>query len=143
MTDGEPQTAVSASLQKIKSIINQHKHFLFIFYFIKSQTSDSFINHFDGHLVYLKTWTFPLTLFDLISSHLVSAGTTVRVLFMDFSSAFSTIQPHVLIKRLLALEVNADLVLRIRQFLCDRPQRVRLSSRLCDQPAHVLYIRHC
>ena len=32
------------------------------------------------------------------------------------------------------LEVNTDLVLWIRQFLCDRPQRVRLSSRLCDQP---------
>ena len=53
---------------------------------------------------------------------------------MDFSSAFNTIQPHVLIKRLLDLEVNTDLVLWIRQFLCDRPQRVRLSSRLCDQP---------
>ena len=36
-----------------------------------------------------------LTLFDLISSHLDSAGTTVRVMFMDFSSAFNTIQPHV------------------------------------------------
>ena len=75
-----------------------------------------------------------LTLFDLTSNHLDSAGTTVRVLFMDFSSAFNTIQPHVLIKRLLDLEVNTDLVLWIRQFLCDRPQRVRLSSRLCDQP---------
>ena len=32
-----------------------------------------------------------LTLFDLISSHLDSAGTTVRVLFMDFSPAFNTI----------------------------------------------------
>ena len=75
-----------------------------------------------------------LTLFDLISSHLDSAVATVRVLFMDFSSAFNTIQPHVFIKRLLDLEVNTDLVLWIRQFLCDRPQRVRLSSRLCDQP---------
>ena len=58
-----------------------------------------------------------LTLFDLISSHLDSAGTTVRVLFMDFSSAFNSIQPHVLIKRLLDLDVNTDLVLWIRQFL--------------------------
>ena len=29
-----------------------------------------------------------LTLFNLISSHLDSPGTTVRVIFMDFSSAF-------------------------------------------------------
>ena len=26
-----------------------------MFYFIKSQTSDSFVNHFDGHFTYLKT----------------------------------------------------------------------------------------
>ena len=58
MTDGEPETEVLASLQKIKLIKNQHKHFLFIFYFIKSQTSVSFVNHFDGHFAYLKTLDF-------------------------------------------------------------------------------------
>ena len=58
MTDGEPETAVSDSLQKIKSIKNQHKHFFIIFYFIKSQTSDLFVNHFDGHFAYLKTLDF-------------------------------------------------------------------------------------
>ena len=56
VTDGEAETAVSASLQKIKSIKNQHKQFYF--YFIKSQTSDSFVNHFDGHFAYLKTLDF-------------------------------------------------------------------------------------
>ena len=58
MTNGEPETAVSASLQKRKSIKNRHKHFFFIFYLIKSQTSDSFVNHFDGHFAYLKTLDF-------------------------------------------------------------------------------------
>ena len=58
MTDGEPETAVSASLQKIKSIKNQHKQFLFHFYFIKYQTIDSFVNHSDGHFAYLKTLDF-------------------------------------------------------------------------------------
>ena len=59
MTDGEPETAVSASLQKIKSIKNQHKFFfLLFFYFIKSQTSESFVSHFDGHFAYLKTLDF-------------------------------------------------------------------------------------
>ena len=57
MTDGEPKTVVSASLQKIKSIKNTIKH-LFIFNFIKSETSDSFVNHFDGHFAYLKTLDF-------------------------------------------------------------------------------------
>ena len=59
MTDGEPETVVSASLQKIKSnknpiLKNKNK----IFYFIKSETSDSFVNHFDGHFAYLKTLDF-------------------------------------------------------------------------------------
>ena len=54
MTDGEPETLVSASLQKIKSI----KHFFSFFYFIISKTSDSFVNHFDGHFAYLKTLDF-------------------------------------------------------------------------------------
>ena len=57
MTDGEPETVVSASLQKIKSIKNPIKH-LFIFNFIISETSDSFVNHFDGHFAYLKTLDF-------------------------------------------------------------------------------------
>ena len=66
MTDGDPETAVSAILQKINSIKKQHKlfflSFLSIFYFIKSQTSDSFVNHFDGHFCILKNLgLFPLT----------------------------------------------------------------------------------
>ena len=56
MTVGEPETAVSASLQKIKLIKNQHKH-LFSF-FISLNLSDSFVNHFDGHFAYLKTLDF-------------------------------------------------------------------------------------
>ena len=32
--------------------------FFFIFYFIKSQTSDSIVNHFNGHFAYLKTLDF-------------------------------------------------------------------------------------
>ena len=58
MTDGEPETVVSASLQKIKLIKNPTKHFFNIFYFIKSETSDSFVSHFRGHFTYLKTLDF-------------------------------------------------------------------------------------
>ena len=55
MTDGEPETAVSAGLQKIKLIKNQNK---FVFYFVKSQTSGSFVSHFDSHFAHLKTLDF-------------------------------------------------------------------------------------
>ena len=58
MTDGEPETVVSASLQKTKSIKNPIKHLFYFIYFIKSETCDSFVNHFDGHFAYLKTLDF-------------------------------------------------------------------------------------
>ena len=54
MTDGEPETVVSASLQKIKSIKNP----INFFFSIKSETSDSFVSHFDGHFAYLNTLDF-------------------------------------------------------------------------------------
>ena len=52
-----------------------------------------------------------------IACHLDTSGTTVRVLFTDVSSAFNTIQTHILIKKLLNVEVNHGLILWIRQFL--------------------------
>ena len=58
MTDGEPETVVSASLQKIKLIKNPIKHLKQFFYCIKAETSDSFVSHFDGHFAYLKTLDF-------------------------------------------------------------------------------------
>ena len=44
------------------------------------------------------------------------------------------IQLHVLIKKLLNLGVNSDLILWIRPFLSDRPQRVRLNGQLGRDP---------
>ena len=58
MTNGEPEAVVLASLQKIKLIKNPIKQTFILFYFIKSKTSDSFVNHFDGHFAYLKTLDF-------------------------------------------------------------------------------------
>ena len=52
---------------------------------------------------------------------------------MDFSSAFNTIQPHLLIKRLLDLGANHTLVLWIKQLLCNQPQRVSLSGTRSDE----------
>ena len=56
---------------------------------------------------------------------------TVRVLFMDFSSAFNTIQTHALFKKLLNVEVNPHLIQWIRLFLCDRRQRDTLNGPMC------------
>ena len=58
MTDGEPEVVASASLQKIKSIKNPIKLSFLFLYFIKSETSDSFVTYFDGHFADLKTLDF-------------------------------------------------------------------------------------
>ena len=74
-----------------------------------------------------------LILINLIASHLDKSGSYVSVTFTDFSSAFNTIQPHFLIKRLLDLGANHTLVLWVKQLLCDRPQRDSLSGTRSDE----------
>ena len=52
----------------------------------------------------------------------------VRALFVNFSSAFNTIQPHLMIKKLLDLNVNSNTVLWIQRILTKRKQQVKLNS---------------
>ena len=54
-----------------------------------------------------------LTLLNTACEHLEKGGTYVRALFVDFSSAFNTIQPHLMIKKLLDLRVDSTIVLWI------------------------------
>ena len=56
--------------------------------------------------------------------------TYARILFIDFSSAFSTIQPHVLIEKLLGMGANPTLICWIYDFLVNRQQRVRVGMAL-------------
>lgn len=65
-----------------------------------------------------------LTLVDTIASHLQQAKAYVRVLFIDYTSAFNTMQIHLLLERLLVLGVNGGIVHWIKNFLTNRPQRV-------------------
>ena len=62
--------------------------------------------------------------------HLEKPGSFVRILFIDFSSAFNTIQPHLLAHKLLSYSVTPRLVLWIVQFLVHRSQSVRFHSAL-------------
>ena len=54
--------------------------------------------------------------------------TYIRTMFIDFSSAFNTIQPHILVPKLLNMNVNKPTVLWILDFLTERPQFVSLRS---------------
>ena len=65
--------------------------------------------------------------------HLDKAGSYVRMLFIDFSSAFNTIQPHLLALKLLHLDVNPKLILWIVNFLLHRSQSVRFQNSISSQ----------
>ena len=60
-----------------------------------------------------------------ILQHLNSPGTYARMLFVDFSSAFNTIMPEVLLTKLTQLTVPATTCQWITNFLTDRKQQVR------------------
>ena len=66
-----------------------------------------------------------ITLLHDTHTHLESPKSFVRVLFIDFSSAFNTIQPHILSRKLLDLHVNPKLILWLTDFLVNRKQLVR------------------
>lgn len=57
--------------------------------------------------------------------HLESKNSYVRMLFIDFSSAFNTAVPQHLVKKLGPLGINTSLCNWILDFLTDRPQTVR------------------
>ena len=62
--------------------------------------------------------------------HLETAGSYARILFVDFSSAFNTIQRHIMIKKLQNLHVPLSMTRWIFDFLSNRPQRVRVADQL-------------
>jgi len=65
-------------------------------------------------------------------SHLSGSGSTVRITFFNFSSAFNTIQPMALIKKLRMMGVDSSIVSWIADYLTGRPQFVLLGSVLSD-----------
>ena len=75
-----------------------------------------------------------VSLMNLLLKHLEGKGAHAQLLFIDFSSAFNTIQPHVLIERLLEqFKLSRNLLGWVLHFLTDRTQRVRVNGVLSDQ----------
>ena len=71
------------------------------------------------------------TLLNLVSKHLEGGRNHAKLLFVDFSSAFNTIQPHILAERLLqSFDLDACLVGWIFDFLTNRTQQVRVNGTL-------------
>ena len=62
-------------------------------------------------------------------SHLdKGSGNYVRILFIDFSSAFNTIIPAYLVSKMRSLGINTQLCHWVLSFLTDRPQVVRVGG---------------
>ncbi|TWW53320.1 hypothetical protein D4764_0013870 [Takifugu flavidus] len=61
-------------------------------------------------------------------THLEKAGSTVRIMFFDFSSAFNTIQPRLLGDKLEVAGVDHHLTTWILDYLTQRPQFVRVKG---------------
>jgi len=74
-----------------------------------------------------------ITLLNYIYKHLDTPSSHVRLMFVDFSSAFNTIQPHLLIQRLRDnFGLEGCIVGWILDFLIGRTQRVRVNGQLSD-----------
>lgn len=82
-----------------------------------------------------------LTLLHGAYTHLDKPKSLIRLLFVDFSTAFNTVQPHLMGCKLLKMDVNPHLILLTLSFLTDRKQRVGVkghlsSSRLFSPEPH-------
>jgi hypothetical protein len=71
-----------------------------------------------------------LCLIDYTLKHVDQANSSakkhfVKILFIDFSSAFNTIQPHLMMKKLYEMNVSSTLILWINDFLTEHLQYVK------------------
>ncbi|KAI4905911.1 hypothetical protein NFI96_012457 [Prochilodus magdalenae] len=63
-----------------------------------------------------------------VLSHLDNKNTSVRMLFIDFSSAFNTVIPSQLITKLTDLGISSHMCNWLLDFLTNRPQHVRMDN---------------
>ena len=71
-----------------------------------------------------------------IYSHLDKTSSYVRIMFFDFSSAFNTIQPHLLAQKLKNMCIHPNIIKWILNYLTDRPQFVRLQNNRTNTQPH-------
>ena len=68
-----------------------------------------------------------LSMLNAIIDHLERRGSSARILFVDFSSAFNTIQPHLMIRKRIDLGVVKQCVMLVHSFLTNGSQYVNVS----------------
>jgi len=70
---------------------------------------------------------------DTLHEHLDRPNTSARLLFADFSSAFNTLQPHILANKLSSsFHLDDQLILWLLDFLTHRSQRLHVNNIFSD-----------
>ncbi len=64
--------------------------------------------------------------------HLENPRAYAKLLFVDFSSAFNTLQPHILLKTMQQMNVNPFIIKWFYSFLTNRSQQVRVNRTLSE-----------
>lgn len=73
------------------------------------------------------------TLLDFLTGHLEGKTTHARLCFVDFSSAFNCMQPHILANRLLQFpDIDIGTICWLVDFLTMRSQRTRVNNTLSE-----------
>ncbi len=73
-----------------------------------------------------------LSIVHLVSKHLENTKAYARILFVDFSSAFNTVQTHLLLEKLHSMGVSTLLIKWFHSFLSNRTQQVRVNGTLSE-----------
>ena len=68
----------------------------------------------------------------LVSRHLEEPIAYARILFVDFSSAFNTLQPYMPIQKLKHMNVNYFILNWYSSFLTNRTQQVKVNNALTE-----------
>ena len=71
-----------------------------------------------------------VTLVHIISKHIDKPKTYARALFLDFSPAFNTIQPDILLSKIMKFQINPYLIHWYFSFLTNSVQLVKVNDTL-------------
>lgn len=71
-------------------------------------------------------------LLELICRHLDKPKTYCRILYIDFSSAFNTIQPHIMLRKLHQMNPNGNLIKWVHSYFTGRLQYVKYNDATSD-----------
>ena len=83
-----------------------------------------------------------LSMLNVILEHIECRGSYARILFIDLSSAFNTIQPHLMIRKLIDLCVGKQFVMLVHSHLTNRSQYVN-ARHMCLSPPELLRGVYC